>query len=381
MQQKLKYFKIMYFIHSSLYLILVIIHSIIYFKVYWISNISKKIFFIEIFIIFCFGIIPVFLVAFLSVLNLTKKMLEVYQLLTIIFLFFFILNGLIITFIIYNNARLLSPFFYLCPFSYDIHEISNIFENYQIDNKKEIKKRCNNRRCFFNNELKINNYYINYYICNFKAKDKEIKCTELMDTGGVSNNIIKYIKYCENYSKLYVCEKLNNLIVNKISYETICPSNFDNIFNIVLSFCMIFVDTFLFSLPWLFEFFLSQELIINLFPNYSNRNEQSLKETNNTSKISENIQENNSENFQREPTKTIIIDNSEHININQNLNNDNILSINNKKNNVIGKILVKKEFINVNDLSKSCNNLISNNNNMLKTINYNIKSKNSNIEY
>ena len=195
-----------------------------------------------------------------------------------------------------------------------------------------------------------------------------------------TNNIIKYIKYCENYSKLYVCEKLNNLIVNKISYETICPSNFDNIFNIVLSFCMIFVDTFLFSLPWLFEFFLSQELIINLFPNYSNRNEQSLKETNNTSKINENIQENNSENFQREPTKTIIIDNSEHININQNLNNDNILSINNKKNNVIGKILVKKEFINVNDLSKSCNNLISNNNNMLKTINYNIKSKYSNIE-
>ena len=112
-------------------------------------------------------------------------MLEVYQLLTIIFLFFFILNGLIITFIIYNNARLLSPFFYLCPFSYDIHEISNIFENYQIDNKKEIKKRCNNRRCFFNNELKINNYYIYYYICNFKTKDKEIKCTELMDSGGV----------------------------------------------------------------------------------------------------------------------------------------------------------------------------------------------------
>ena len=90
-----------------------------------------------------------------------------------------------VTFIIYNNARLLSPFFYLCPFSYDIHEISNIFDNYQIDNKKEIKKRCNNRRCFFNNELKINNYYIYYYICNFKTKDKEIKCTELMDSGGV----------------------------------------------------------------------------------------------------------------------------------------------------------------------------------------------------
>ena len=380
MQQKLKSFKKMNYIHSLLYLLLGIIHLIMYFKIYWISKITKTIFFILVLVIFCFGVvIPLFFAAFLSISNLTKKKFKVYHLLSDVFACVFIVKGLIIFILILENFLSLPPSLDLCPLSYDIHDISNIFDNYQIRNKKEIKKRCNNRRCFFNNELKINDDYIYYYICNFHEKDILFNCIELIDTGGVSDNMINYIKYCQNYSKLYVCEKYVNLNLNKISYETVCPTNFDFIFNILFT-CFTFVNIYAIPIPWFFEFNFCHELITLLSPNnnYQNQNDQNLKETNNTSKVSENSQDNKSQNFQKEPTRTIIIDNCNQVDIHQNLNNENnknILSINNKKINVIGKALV-----NNNNLSQSDNNLINNNNNMLKVINYNIKSKNSNME-
>ena len=74
MQQKLKSFKRMNYIHSLLYLLLGIIHLIMYFKIYWISKITKTIFFILVLVIFCFGVvIPLFFAAVLSISNLTKK--------------------------------------------------------------------------------------------------------------------------------------------------------------------------------------------------------------------------------------------------------------------------------------------------------------------
>ena len=67
------------------------------------------------------------------------------------------------------------------------------------------------------------------------------------------------------------------------------------------------------------------------------------------------VQDNKSQNFQKEPTRTIIIENCNQVDIHQNLNNENnknILSINNKKINVIGKAL-----INNNNHSQSDNTL------------------------
>ena len=62
---------------------------------------------------------------------------------------------LIFSLFVYNNARLITAFLNICPFSYDFQDMSRIFDNYEIKNEKEVKYRCNNRRCFL--KLSITN--------------------------------------------------------------------------------------------------------------------------------------------------------------------------------------------------------------------------------
>ena len=404
MKRKMKTIKILYLVHSSIYLLLGIIHGILFNKIYWLSNVSKKGFFIETFIIFGFVLIPIIFVLFLSFYNITKKLIRLFQLLSKFFLIIFLFNSLIISLFVYNNARLITAFLNICPFSYDFQDMSRIFDNYEIKNEKEVKYRCNNRRCFLNNEFTIHNNYIFYYLCNFNVNEEGIICHELKgekdDPIKISNKLVKYINYCENYSKLYVCERINNVIVNKVSYKIVCPNNFDAIFNLFLSFFFIIFDSILFSFPWLFELYYCKKLIYIIFPNISNYNVNynndninnninniSLKETNNTSKIDDDNQNDQdiNQNIQKQPTETIIVENNKiscniiyiHKTINKNVNNKILLSINKSRiinDDYVEKNVTKKEITD-NDISKTGNNLMNKNDDILKVINYNIKSK------
>jgi hypothetical protein len=246
----------------------------------------------------------------------------------------------------------------------------------------------------------FHNFYLFYYICNFYSKEEGIKCYELVveeyDQIGITNKLVKYVNYCEEYTKFYLCEKINNLMINQISYKTICPSKFDAIFNIVISFFLIILDIFCFSFPWFFEFYFCNELIYTLFPsintiNHNNIN-QSLKETNNTSKVNnDNDNQDNNQNFQKQLTETIIVDNNNNniscniTNIHQSMNKDeinkSILSINKVKiNNYVAENFIIRREITNGDISKTDKFLMNNNNDIIKIINYNIKSKKNVID-
>ena len=111
-------------------------------------------------------------------------------------------------------------------------------------------------------------------------------------------------------------------------------------------------------------------------------NNQSLKETNNTSKINENISNNNSHIFEKQPTDIIIIENLKKYKSNVEDSLD-ILSINKIKRNyhelnsskkLSNRAIKDHNCLDKNNKSKSENKLMNNNNNILNIMNVNIKS-------
>ena len=404
LQKKIHSLKLSNLLHSSIYFISVVIHLIVYFEVRWLSNREREFFFIEIIILSFFTIIPNTLSLFLVCVKLTKKLFGILQTFSKVFFYINFFNGLIISIDAWNNATMLSSFFKSCPFYYKIEDINYIFPNVQLDNEL-IKKKCSYRRCFQNNTLIKDQKQVINYICNLQEKDKTIECFEIGENERNLNGAIKnYVDYCKSYKKMYKCEKSDDFfpnIQNKYDYK--CPGKSDVVFNYTFGFLFIFIDSFICSLPWLYEYYSYKDLILLLcleFMNNHDRNNQSVRDTNNTTKVNENENNsnddngnnnnNNSQSFERQPTETIIVDNNYNKSINETkLDNKNeILSIKNNRINFISNcnILSSKEIqnthhlkdeINVNniqnDISKSDNQLnINENKNIFKSMNENI---------
>ena len=383
-KEKVKTLKSSYIFHSIIYIITSVIHILIYLKIYWLSKREKNVFFIEIIIIISFAFIPIILFFFTFLLILSKKYLSIIkQLLKILFYLFF-LNSMIVSLSTWNNAQLLSTFYHECPFNFNVEEIQDIFDNFTITNKKYLKKKCKYRRCFPNDNYIKNNKIINNYICNLEQNNKGISCSILeVDYTKIKQEIINYIEYCQEFTKMYQCEKENNYISYKISYNFRCPNKSDVSLNYSLAFIFIFIDGIICSLPWLYEYYCLKDILSLLNITMSNgNNNHSLKETNNTSKINENISNNNSHIFEKQPTDIIIIENLKKYKSNVEDSLD-ILSINKiKRNNhelnsskkLSNRAIKDHNCLDKNNKSKSENKLMNNNNNILNIMNVNIKS-------
>ena len=384
-QKKIKSIKIDNIIHSIIHLLLDIIHILAFYYTYFITDLEKNIFYSEIFIICFFTIIPLTINIFFSYLKLTKKFLERLKSILKFLFYLFFLNGLIISINTWNNAKILSNFYYDCPFSYNVKDISTIFEN--LNSKKDIRNKCNYNRCFLIDYKDNRNK--NDYLCNMKENINVDNCSiYLFNTKNLNVELAKYIDYCSKYTTMYKCEKKHDFNLYRLSHNYKCPNKSDIYFSYAFAFIFIFIDSLLFSMPWLLKYFSIGDLIILLYREINNPN-QSLNETSHTSKIEDNSNNNNSLNFEKQPTRTIIIDNK--MNNNINISNSNItkndaeiLSINKSskiKNNQ--NILSNKEQNNENnniennvenEKSKSENILINNGNqNIFKIFNQKIK--------
>ena len=171
-------------------------------------------------------------------------------------------------------------------------------------------------------------------------------------------------------------KKINN-------YDYICPSNSDLLFNINMIYVFLFIDIIFLCFPLLFEIAFVED-ILNSFSERENntnfQNNNSLKDTNNTSAIhNENNNEPNENSFQRQPTETIIVENKDIKDIDY-VKKDkslDILIIN--KNKIISNDIKNKnnDKINNNEKNKSKSDIQlienSNNNNIFTIINKNKK--------
>ena len=343
-QEEIKILKIGYIIHFLFFLLLIISHLTIYMKSYWLSKYIKDIIFSEIIIISIFSLLPLILLFFILCKKLTEKIIKILEIISIIFLFIFIINSLFTSISIWYNASLTETFYKNCPFNFNYTDIPNMFLNYNLENKEQIKKKCNYRKCF------PINYNNSFYICNYKEKDTKTNYTDLfisiLDSENLIKEVIEYIDYCKYYTIFYKSEKESYISYN-ISYNFICPNNSDLVLNYILTFFFIFADIFASTLSWLYEYYSYKKILLILeYQRYiTNNNANSLKETNNTSHIEDNnnqnnINNNNNEeennnnenNFVKQPTEILIIENNKIIN---NIDNENkeerIINIYNKE--------------------------------------------------
>ena len=400
--------KVEYFIHALLYVLLAISQYLVYLKIYWLNEHIYKIFYSEMYIICFSALYPITILILFIFLNLNEKIIKVLDIITIILLIIFIANGLLTSITIYYNSKLEKPFYYDCPFNFDINSLPNIvskFESYELN---KIKNQCNYRRCFILNMNESNNTYI----CNFKEKNKDEEFFEIdLIKESIDNDLNEYIMKCQNYTTFYKCIK-NRHKTYLIDYDFPCPEQKDIYYNNVLSILFVFIELLASSTPWLCEHisFKKIKLLINLQRSISNRQNLSLKDTNNTSKLEDNNNNINNDNnnnninnndnqvqqnnyvFERKPTELLIIENGGNNNIN-NINNEEnderIINIIKAKNNNLSNKGSMKNISNINNEinncggnnnsnsnSKSENQLMDKNGNIFKLMNREIKSVN-----
>ena len=370
MQGKIKSLRNINIIHSFINLVIVACHIIIYTKIFWISKESNNAYYSMIYIISFCVIIPIFFTIIFSFKTITNKILNISKLIIKYFMFLEMIFSLIFSISLAENQKDLSIYFYTCPFYYDINDIDLIFNCNNYENVDKIEEKCQMRRCFIN-EMNNNNIINEKYLCNFNIKIKKKYCSLFsIDNEQISNQLIKYYNYCENYITFYSCQKPYNEYSNKLnkinSYDYICPNKSDELTNILLLFFFLIIDIIFLCSPWLIEITYIEEILAYISP----PNNDNLKETNHTSKEQNDSNNNdNSDSFRKEPTETIIVDNS-----NNNINNkDDLLNINRTKINLNNAININ---INNNKIeenkSKSDIQLIDNkNNNIFRVINNN----------
>ena len=402
-QKRIKNIKLGYIIHIIINIVLIIIQFLIFFKVFWIIKKEKNIFYIDIFVNIFFTVIPIILILLISILEHTKRFLIFLESFLLALFYIVFLNGIIISVNLWNNAQNLSTFFTHCPYNFNEKDIPRIFSNFSIENKDTIENQCKSNRCFLNSYYKNSeaNYYVYNYICNIRQQSKYIKCTKLNSYDiSLRNNIFNFVDFCKDYKTIYYCAKVDGYLLYNLPYYFKCPDKSDVNINYVLIFIAIIIYSMIESIPWVIENFYIDDYIKLLFrDNYNNNHNinNSLTETNNTSKVDDNNNSNrnnqgdNNQSFRKEPTRTIIIDNymdkdnnndiNDNINIRNNdmnnnltIENNDILNINNKQITNKNILILSNKTINNKDnkdqKSSSQNILINNyNQNIFKIIN------------
>ena len=357
MQEKVKSLRNINIIHSFINLIVVAAHIIIYLKIFWISKEANIVYFIMIYIVSFFCLIPIFFSILFSIKTITNKILNITKLLIKYFMLFEMLFSIVLSISLSENQKELSVYFYTCPFHYDINDIDIIFKD-----ENKIKENCQMRRCFINENSNIIN---KEYLCNFYIKLKKNYCSLFsINNEQISQQLMKYYNYCGEYISFYECQNpySEKNKINKINnYDYICPKKLDELINILFLYFFLIIDIIFLCSPWILQIAYIEDILVDTSP-FNNDN---LKETNNTSKEQNDSNNENNNSFQREPTETIIIDN-----IIENKNNIINENLNNKKDILTLKNININKIENENNKSKSDIQLIENkDNNIFKIIN------------
>ena len=364
-KKTVKSIKITIIVHILIHILLAISHILFFKKTYFITKMEYYIFFIEIFIISFSLLLPIITYIFICRLKFTEKLFFNLKNILYVFSLIFFINGFIIAVYFLENTKIISVFYQYCPFNFNINDIPKIFDNFQINEKKRIKKICNYNRCFpFDNNVKGNK---TNYICNMVCDKFVGKCSTLtLNNQNININLLKYIDYCKDYTHIYKCEEVDYIALYSISYDYKCPNKFDINFSTIFTNIIMFLDPIIFSIPLILETQTIDELF-NILYGPSNNTNNNLDETSHTSKIDENSNNINSDNFEKKSTITIIIDNK----IKTNMNHIDILNIN-KTRNILSRKEIKQNSMEE-EKSKTENNLIiNNNNNIFKIFNHKI---------
>ena len=347
-----KSLKINYVIHLILLIIILIFNFVLVSQIFWLKKIFGNLYLLMNYISIINFIFPMISFIFIIKNKITKKNINKFKIITIIFCTLAIIFGFFFSGVLMINAIESPEFCKECPFNLPLSEI-NSFPNYNLN------KKCNERRCVKNSpnpETNIKNENDLYeYICNYNPTDefdeikeskdiennntisknsdnifcKELTKDEILNTELENNYSNDFYDMCNIYTKLYICER--NQLPNKFKIEKnfVCPEK-DYMTKLVI-FCMlnVLINLIFGFFPWKSELNKYTILIMNYEPRRTNQKSNSFSSTINDSKgIKENISENN---FEKTPTEIIIVCGNKNNNITNSINdiNNNINNINN----------------------------------------------------
>ena len=349
-----KSLKINYVIHLILLIIIFIFNFVLVSQIFWLKKIFGNLYLLMNYISIINFIFPMISFIFIIKNKITKKNINKFKIITIIFCTLAIIFGFFFSGVLMINAIESPEFCKECPFNLPLSEI-NSFPNYNLN------KKCNERRCVKNSpnpETNIKNENDLYeYICNYNPTDefdeikeskdiennnnntisknsdnifcKELTKDEILNTELENNYSNDFYDMCNIYTKLYICER--NQLPNKFKIEKnfVCPEK-DYMTKLVI-FCMlnVLINLIFGFFPWKSELNKYTILIMNYEPRRTNQKSNSFSSTINDSKgIKENISENN---FEKTPTEIIIVCGNKNNNITNSINdiNNNINNINN----------------------------------------------------
>ena len=349
-----KSLKINYVIHLILLIIILIFNFVLVSQILWLKKIFGNLYLLMNYINIINFIFPMISFIFIIKNKITKKNINKFKIITIIFCTLAIIFGFFFSGVLMINAIESPEFCKECPFNLPLSEI-NSFPNYNLN------KKCTERRCVKNSpnpEMNIKNENDLYeYICNYNPTDEFDEIKESQDIENNNNNTISknsdnifckeltkdeilntelennysndFYDMCNIYTKLYICER--NQLPNKFKIEKnfVCPEK-DYMTKLVI-FCMlnVLINLIFGFFPWKSELNKYTILIMNYEPRRTNQKSNSFSSTINDSKgIKENISENN---FEKTPTEIIIVCGNKNNNITNSINdiNNNINNINN----------------------------------------------------
>ena len=349
-----KSLKINYVIHLILLIIILIFNFVLVSQIFWLKKIFGNLYLLMNYISIINFIFPMISFIFIIKNKITKKNINKFKIITIIFCTLAIIFGFFFSGVLMINAIESPEFCKECPFNLPLSEI-NSFPNYNLN------KKCNERRCVKNSpnpETNIKNENDLYeYICNYNPTDEFDEIKESQDIENNNNNTISknsdnifckeltkdeilntelennysngFYDMCNIYTKVYFCER--NQLPNKFKIEKnfVCPEK-DYMTKLVI-FCMlnVLINLIFGFFPWKSELNKYTILIMNYEPRRTNQKSNSFSSTINDSKgIKENISENN---FEKTPTEIIIVCGNKNNNITNSINdiNNNINNINN----------------------------------------------------
>ena len=376
LKKSIKHLKISYIL-QIIFLIIIIILNIFYYKrTELINEILKIIFyvlvsflFVMIFIIFIFLIIIIFKNNY----DIIFKLLKISSTLFVVQLI--IDCGLFIIYIINDNN--LKKYYLYCPFNFQQSDLISIFPYLNYNNNDtmnyQIKNKCLLKKCIELN--KIGKKYS--YICNFDSEKKDdIECHKMNNNSyedNISDIIISYINLCNSYIDFYICYLSNEPKEFSIGSDYICPDKKEKSFFLEI---ILTILNFIFPISIYIIQFLYYKRILKLI--VTQEIQRHNINNNNTIDSSEKIDKSNKSNktFKKEKTEVIIIDD------NDNYKEQNIIQIMQKNKDDNKKKLIKiykKEIISINKTKKLFEN--KNKLNMKEIVNKSFTKDNNTFNY
>lgn len=327
-----------YIMHLVLSAIIIIYNFLILIDIYWLKELLYYIYIsISIFGIL-YLIVPIIPFIYILLKKITHRNIKTFRNLSIAFCALVIITGLGFIIILMINALEMTEFCHECPFNLDSDYINTLYENYMNHNfeEKELKNKCSNRRCIYNNNIEEEEYSYEY-VCNYDPSEEfdtiknktnnedyipEIECNKIDINHSTStynivkNEIHRFLEMCNFLNEFYICKRVNKPEYFSVSKDFKCPNK--NYMTILIIFCMINV---LFNLiisffPWRSEYNKYKLIIICL--TQSNRPRAgSLNSTRSASKIKKEPEK--EESFKKEPTELIFV----YSNTDENIMNEN----------------------------------------------------------